>query len=890
MQSSAENDDRVITLANEVLLLPAARRDEFLRTKCKDQEDLYAQVVEVVEWEERMGNFLAQPLIKFIDLEEQEPPPQVFQPGQAISNRFVIMREVGRGGMGIVYEAFDRKRNQRIAIKCAQPGFGRLLSPELEGALKVRHPNICLVNEIHTAATDHGELDFLTMEYLEGETLAARLDRADKLSPQEALAIARQVCAGLAAAHAAGILHRDLKAANVILARHEDGGSLRVVITDFGLATEARLESEFAGGTPRYMAPELWDGQKPSKASDVYALGVILYEMVTGQEPPVSAGGDDRYDCPAPSRAVSGLGHKWDKAIAPCLVWNPQERPGADAVLSIIQRVPMYRSPIFAMALLALLTSSAALWRPVTDYLRPPDIRLAILPADATGDLTQTGSDALQKLGNLVRALPRGKPSITAILPSEAAQKNVRTPEEAQSVLHATHAVRVTLRKEGEEIVAEETILELSHHTSIGSISNRYGMDGRSSIPIALAGEVAAALHLPGTVARDAITPAARAPYETGVYFLNRDRFSFDQAVSSLREAAYLDRQSVLPRAGLAEAFIDKYEVEGDLKSLADAEVAIGEAEALNPDSVLAHLAAGRLMQRHGRYETALLEYRRVQEIEPNNVEAQLRIGTVYEAELMPDRATECYRKAIALDPKYYKSYEELGAFYYHEGKNSEAAEQFRKDVELAPARVDAYVSLGAILSDLGQYPEAEKVLRKSLELRQTAGALNNLGAALAYQERDAEAVGYYSQAARLRPRSYLYLLNLGDSYRRLSRVTDARATYRRAKDLVLNELATNPRSGYSRVSLAYFEARLGDPEEAEQEMVQALQLAPADTKVRRRAILTYEAIGQRDAALRILAASGTPLVQELQRHPDMTDFCRDSRFIKLKETMKQGG
>src|SRR5437879_11751953 len=114
------------------------------------------------------------------------------------------MREVRRGGMGVVYEAFDRKRNQRIAIKSALPGFQRLLSPELDGALKVRHPNICLVNEIHTARVEEYDVDFLTMEFIEGETLSRYLSKHGKLPQQEALEIARQICAGLAEAHRSG--------------------------------------------------------------------------------------------------------------------------------------------------------------------------------------------------------------------------------------------------------------------------------------------------------------------------------------------------------------------------------------------------------------------------------------------------------------------------------------------------------------------------------------------------------------------------------------------------------------------------------------------------------------------------------------------------------------
>ena len=175
-----------------------------------------------------MGSFLLRPVVASSDF------PLPFEAAQVVSERFEILRKIGEGGMGVVYEAFDRKRNQRIAIKSAKPGFHRLLSPELEGALKVRHPNVCLVSEIHTAQTRNGDIDFLSMELLQGETLSARLSAQKKLPNDEALEIACQLCAGLAEAHRSGVLHRDLKSANVILCKGASG--IRAVITDFGLA------------------------------------------------------------------------------------------------------------------------------------------------------------------------------------------------------------------------------------------------------------------------------------------------------------------------------------------------------------------------------------------------------------------------------------------------------------------------------------------------------------------------------------------------------------------------------------------------------------------------------------------------------------------------------
>src|SRR2546423_1120244 len=243
MTDPRERDERVMTLAAEALKTSPTERDSFLQSSCQNDLDLYQEVSQVVAWEERMSGFLSRPLIEFIDLEVLE---KVFEPGQTVSGRFEILRCVGEGGMGVVYEAFDYKRKQRIAIKLAKPGFGRLLSPELAGALRVRHPNICMVNEIHTTATEFGDLDFLTMEFLDGETLAGRLAQG-KLDDAEALEIARQLCAGVAEAHRSGILHGDLKPSNVILCPQEDG-STRAVITDFGLSTESNVATEIKGG------------------------------------------------------------------------------------------------------------------------------------------------------------------------------------------------------------------------------------------------------------------------------------------------------------------------------------------------------------------------------------------------------------------------------------------------------------------------------------------------------------------------------------------------------------------------------------------------------------------------------------------------------------------
>src|SRR5437016_1297788 len=204
-----------------------------------------------------------------------ETDPAVFASGALLGGRFRIVRAVGRGGMGVVYEAFDEMLGRRVALKCARPGHHDRLPPEARAAREVSHYNVCKVHELHVLSTPLGEMECLSMEFIEGETLSARVHRQGRIPAREAREIALQICAGLAQAHKQAVVHGDLKCGNVILTESAEGCP-RAVLTDFGLARlkladgGAHVMSE-QGGTLDYMAPELFLGQPASVASDMYA-------------------------------------------------------------------------------------------------------------------------------------------------------------------------------------------------------------------------------------------------------------------------------------------------------------------------------------------------------------------------------------------------------------------------------------------------------------------------------------------------------------------------------------------------------------------------------------------------------------------------------------------
>jgi len=252
-----------------------------------------------------------------------------FAPGALVDSRYRILSLLGRGGMGEVYRADDLRLGQPVALKFLPENIGhdavRLAQfhNEVRTARQVSHPNICRVYDI-------GEVDghlFLSMEYVDGEDLATSLRRIGRFPEDKAIDIARQLCAGLAAAHERGVLHRDLKPANVMLDR---AGKVRLM--DFGLATVGPA-SDVRAGTPAYMAPEQLLGREVTQRSDIYALGLVLYELFTGRRAFTASTIAELVTqhetgvAATPTEIVGTLDIAIERAILRCLERDPAQRP-----------------------------------------------------------------------------------------------------------------------------------------------------------------------------------------------------------------------------------------------------------------------------------------------------------------------------------------------------------------------------------------------------------------------------------------------------------------------------------------------------------------------------------------------------------------------------------
>jgi serine/threonine protein kinase/tetratricopeptide (TPR) repeat protein len=358
----SQRSEQITQIFGAALERPREERSAFVSQACGSDDRLRAEVEDLLLGHERAGDFLEQPALGFL-ISGSSPKPHAFSVGQVLSARFEIIRFLGCGGMGEVYEARDLDLGERLALKAIRPEIAcnqevsARLKHEIRLAHLITHPNVCRLFDLerHRDSLPEGAptaITFLTMELLRGETLAQRLRRVRRMATDEALPVIRQMAEALAAAHRVGVIHRDFKPSNVILVPTSsddgpDGGLVRAVVTDFGLARtvptralapQAALSALSSltptgqmVGTIAYMAPEQLDGGDITPATDIYALGLVIYEMVAGRRPFPGlpfAGALMRLRQAPPSPRVYApeLSPRWEAAILRCLEIDPAGR------------------------------------------------------------------------------------------------------------------------------------------------------------------------------------------------------------------------------------------------------------------------------------------------------------------------------------------------------------------------------------------------------------------------------------------------------------------------------------------------------------------------------------------------------------------------------------
>jgi serine/threonine protein kinase/Flp pilus assembly protein TadD len=863
--------------------------------------------------------------------------------GRTISH-FEILEKLGEGGMGVVYCARDTKLDRLAALKVLQPE--QMFNPrrrarfagEAKAASALNHPNIVTIYEIESI----DGVDYIAMEYVRGETLR-ELVPTTGMELSLVLDYASQVASALAAAHAAGIVHRDIKPANIMATK-----SGLVKLLDFGIALIEQPDVDpdattstmafltrpgTVVGTLAYMSPEHAQGGGVGPRSDIFSLGVVMFQMLTGTLPFQGASQVALlYEIvhtrpPAVRKVRPDLPPALERVLDKALEKDPEQRyqsagelwkdlkdisrqleSGVSASkiqVALAGRKTDRRKIVGIAALTAslLLLIAVLAWRFAPRWLHPvpTEKKIAVLPFRNIGgdrDNEAFCDGVMESLTSELTELSQFHGSLWVVPASEVRREGLASPGEARRALGANLVITGSVQRDHDHVHLTANLVDAGTMRQLRSREIQRPAGEEAGLQDAVVQEIASMLELElGTRERLVLTAGetgTSAAYDLYLqargHLQRRGRGDIDQAITMFQQAIQMDSKYALAYAGLGEAYWRKYRETSDTQWVEPARKNCQLALALNNQIAPVYLTLGIIEEGAGHHQLALDALEKARQLEPSNPSVFSELGVVHEAMGKFDQAESSFQAATQLRPGDWTSVNSLGGFYYRRGSYQDAIPLFRQVTELAPDNSQGYTNLGATNAMAGQYDAAADNFKKSLALRPTASAYTNLGTVYYFLGRCTEAVPMMRQAAELSPKSEQMWGNLGDAYACVpGGRDDANRAYQRAVELGQQRLAVDPNDAETVSIVALYEAKLGQKATALANIQKARRLSSGSRKVLWEATLVYELAGNRTEALAALHAAirdGQPLDQ-VRGEPALASLRADPRYQKLMPAVK---
>jgi tetratricopeptide (TPR) repeat protein len=845
---------------------------------------------------------------------------------------YQVVRQLGAGGMGVVWLAEDTRLNRKVALKTvkgadAETTEGRQrLMREARAAAALNHPNIAAVHDV----LDVDGNVIVVFEYAEGETLSARLQRGP-LSVSEAVEVAWQLADALAAAHGQGIIHRDLKPSNVVLTSES-----RAKVLDFGIARMVPAGADmFASapgtiggglvGTPGYAAPEQYLSRNVDGRADLYALGVMMFEMIVGHRPFPSndvvalATSVLRDDAP---KLSSGAG-MWvpaplEKLVGRMLERDPERRPASgDEVLvelnplrdeessPLARRTIMLRrkvplsTKIAAAVMFAVMVGVVVLVQRNARQVGPDAPVVAVLP------LTNTSGDASNDyLGaglaeSLITSLA-SVPKVTVLSRSAVDETRQQYPDRARFVqaLDATYVVEGSVQS-----VADRLRVTLNLVRQDASIAWGHTVEGSARDLFSLQSELALLLNdaiADQTPSRTRGQPAApptasesaQIAYWKGRSDLDRRDVAGNTqaALQEFSAATAADPKFAMAYAGLAEAQWAMYVQTNDKAWAQKAVESSATALTLGPDQPAVRYTAGLTLFRSGRYDEARQEFERAVQMQPTFEDATRLLGRVLMRQGKVDEGKEQFRRALAIRPNSVSLHSDMGFALYTAQRYGEALTAFEETIALAPNSAVALSQAGAASQMLGDNRRALEFYERATGIQPRAETFSSMGTIYYSLGEYAKAAAAYEGALLIRPLGATTHRNLGDAYRHLNRQEDAIKAYRQAVKLAEAEVSVSPADARALARLAVYQAKAGDDAAARRTLQRAEQLAPNDEQVQQRAGVVHALAGRTNEALRAIerAIAGGVAPRLIAQEEDFDKLRSLPRFAAMVPTITE--
>jgi serine/threonine-protein kinase len=778
-------------------------------------------------------------------------------PGSSFGPRYRIEAMLGQGGMGKVYKAYDLDLNRLVALKLVRPELAadpecmKRFKQELLFASKISHKNVLRIHDLG----DVEGIKFISMAFVEGKDLYHVLRASGRLPVDRAIHIARQLCAALEAAHGEGVVHRDFKPQNILLDQADT-----VYVSDFGIAKsleEGATVLTRVGhimGTPRYMAPEQIEANPVDHRADLYAFGLILCEMLTGEIPFQGESGMQQMFQRVNSEPVNPkslnpeLPDYLVRIIQRCLEKDPQRRyqnaaeilndltPAAAPVPDRMVRLRfvenVYAGWIPAVVAVVLLLGGGLLVRPVRNFVlggasavrgrsapAGPTTYLAVLPFRVVGEEPSLREVADGVVDAVSAKLSQLKSVYLASASAAQSAGKPELPDKIAQSLGVKLLVQGTVQGAGDKLSVVVSLYDSSRKQRLwsqefpGSVKDVLTIEGE------IYAKLLSALNLRPT--NEEMTRAdTRLTSDVDAYKLylqarsilkgEQDLKNVTAALDLYNQAILKDPGFALAYSGVADASQRMYTLKTDPVWAERARGAAERARELNDKLPEVHFELGSIYSHEGKTAEAIAELKSALELAPNSDEGNRRLGAAYLAAGRKDEAAQAYRKAVEVNPYYWLNYSRLGGAYLRFGQNEDALRAYQKVAELAPDSDSGYSNIGVVYYREGKWNEALAAFQKALALRPSASVYSNLGTIYFYLSRYSESATMFEKAVALAP-NQLLIGNLADAYRWMGQREKANATYDRAITLALKDLQVNPRDIRVLELLGLYYAKKGD-------------------------------------------------------------------------------